>query len=161
MKLHTPTQEEAAALLAGPACFLGCQVVEEALPPAFLLERALGPQCSHWLMPRLFLDDTRREVVGSACFIAEPGDRKVVIGYGVSRHRQGRGFATAGVALLVKEAFASSLVDAVVASSAPANAASRRVLEKSGFAICGSGVDPDEGPVDLWMLPKPPTVREI
>ena len=57
---------------------------------------------------------------------------------------------------MVKEAFESPLVDAVLASSLPTNAASRKVLEKSGFVVCGSGIDKDEGPVEIWKKTKPP-----
>jgi len=150
MRLHTPNSEEIATLLTGPLRFCGWTVVEDSLPPSFLLERALDTQSTDWLVPRLLIDDGNGELVGSACFKSEPKDGTVEIGYGVSALRRGRGLATAGVALLVQEAFASPLVDTVVASTVPTNTASQRVLEKSGFVVTGAGVDEDEGPVEVW-----------
>ena len=147
MKLHIPTKMDARVLLTSPGDFLGYAVVEGSLPPAILLERAVETQASNWLMPRLFCDEDRREVVGSACFKTVPKDRKVEIGYGVASLRRCRGHATTGLALMVVEAFASSQVDTVLAASSPTNVASRRVLQKCGFVVYGLGTDDDEGPV--------------
>lgn len=145
MKLYTPSKEEALVLLNGPAQFLGFSVVEDSLPPAFLLERAVKPQSNYWDMPRLFIDLNSDQIIGSACFKAEPKDGKVEIGYGVSHRRRCQGFASEGVALLVEEAFASGVVDTVLASTTPNNISSKKVLEKLGFRVYGNGVDEDEG----------------
>jgi RimJ/RimL family protein N-acetyltransferase len=142
-------------LLNSPTLFQGCAVIEDALPPAFLLERAVARNCTDWQMPRLFVDDVCSEIVGSGCFKSEPRDRKVEIGYGVSKRRCGQGVATEGVTLMIAQAFMSSLVDVVLASSLHSNTASRRVLEKCGFLVYGTGVD-DEGPVELWSRAKQP-----
>ena len=156
MKLYIPTKADARVLLALPEGFQGYAVVEGSLPPAILLERGAELQTSSWLMPRLFCDEDQREVVGSACFKSVPKDRKVEIGYGVASLRRCRGHATTGLALMVMEAFASSQVDTVLASSSPRNVASRRVLQKCGFVVYGLGTDDDEGPVELWAKTRVP-----
>jgi RimJ/RimL family protein N-acetyltransferase len=155
MVLYYPSKAEASLLLTRPTSFRGSAVIAEALPPTFLLERATASDDSDWLMPRLFVDESSGEIVGSACFITEPKDRKVEIGYGVSTARRGRGFASEGVTLMIQAAFGSGLVDEVLASSLPANTASRRVLEKCGFQIYGAGMD-EEGPVELWFKARRP-----
>ncbi len=151
MKLYTPGQTEIAILQGGPAKFRSFVVVEGALPPAFLLERASVPGDGDWLIPRLFVDETHGEIVGSGCFKSAPRDGKVEIGYGIAQGRNNRGHATAAVALMVNAAFDSAQVDAVLASSLPGNGPPRRVLEKCGFRVCGAGMD-EEGPVELWSL---------
>ncbi len=150
MRLYVPTKAEAGFLLGAPTEFRGYAVVRDSLPPAVLLERGRDCLSSGWRMPRLFIDEQRREVVGSACFKSEPREGKVEIGYGVAAARRSRGHATAGVSLLVAEAFEVSEVIMVLAAASPNNAASRRVLQKCGFVICGAGVDEEEGPVELW-----------
>jgi RimJ/RimL family protein N-acetyltransferase len=59
----------------------------------------------------------------------------------------------AGVQLLVAEAFSSGQVDMVLAETSLSNAASKRVLEKAGFSIAGTGEN-EEGPVNLWVIKK-------
>jgi ribosomal-protein-alanine N-acetyltransferase len=162
MKLYTPSKEEAAGLLAGPAQFRGLSICEFALPPAFLLERAIAAEDGGWSMPRLFCDESNAQIVGSGAFKSEPRNRKLEIGYGVAPARRCRGFATEGVRLLAEEAFSSGLVDEVLAEVSPENEASRRVLEKAGFTIYGSGED-DAGPVNRWVKkkePKQPLLRD-
>ena len=89
----------------------------------------------------------------SACFKGAPKERRVEIGYGIAPMRRSRGFATAGAALMVAEAFASGEVDCVLASALPDNVASVRVLEKLRFVRYGEGMD-EEGRVELWRLEK-------
>ena len=155
LRLYTPDRTEIAVLLAGPARFRSFVVVEGALPPAFLLERANVPGDGDWLIPRLFFDEAGGEIVGSGCVKSEPRDRKVEIGYGIAPGRHNRGHATAAVALMVNAAFDSALVDAVLASALPGNGPSRRVLEKCGLRVCGAGMD-EEGPVERWSRVRPP-----
>ena len=155
MKLYIPSKEEAADLLRAPTQFRGMLVCENALPPSVLLEQALAAEGGDWRMPRLFGDEGIGQVVGSGGFKSAPRKRRVEIGYGVAPACQGRGYATAGVQLLVAEAFSSGLVDEVFAETSLANAASQRVLEKVGFSMEGSGQD-EEGPLKLWSMKKWP-----
>jgi len=59
--------------------------------------------------------------------------RYAEIGYGIAGHCQGRGIATAAVNLLVRKCFRESPLRKLVAYVHDRNAASCRVLEKTGF----------------------------
>lgn len=155
MNLYIPSKQEAADLLTTPTRFRGMLVSGNALPPAVLLEQALAAEGGDWRMPRLFVDEGIGQVVGSGGFKSAPRERRVEIGYGVAPACQGRGYATAGVHLLVAQAFSSGLVDEVCAETALDNAVSQRVLEKVGFSMEGSGQDED-GPVKLWAIKRCP-----
>jgi [ribosomal protein S5]-alanine N-acetyltransferase len=61
------------------------------------------------------------------------GREEVEVGYAVAAELWGRGLATEMASALVDHATANGLVD-LVAYTDPANAASRRVMEKSGFS---------------------------
>lgn len=78
-------------------------------------------------------------VVGSVGFKGRP-DREgtVEIGYEVAPAHRGRGYATEAVEALLRWAFAHPTVRRVAAECAPDNAASIRVLEKTGFRPIGS-----------------------
>ncbi|HEY8297315.1 MAG TPA: GNAT family N-acetyltransferase [Candidatus Baltobacteraceae bacterium] len=59
------------------------------------------------------------------------------IGYSIVRESRGRGIATEAVRALVAEAFELAALARVKAYCVPENAASRRVLERSGFETDG------------------------
>jgi [ribosomal protein S5]-alanine N-acetyltransferase len=65
-----------------------------------------------------------------------PGARQAEIGYWIGRPYWGRGWATAAVGLVVREAVALGL-DRLVAHALEDNLASRRVLERNGFRLTG------------------------
>lgn len=89
--------------------------------------------------------------VGGCSFKGPPdGDGVVEVAYGVDEPYRGRGFAPEMVRGLVDFAFAGGLVKAVRAHTKPGNAASVRVLEKSGFRPLGEVHDPEDGPVQRW-----------
>ena len=123
----------------------------ESLPPERWFANAWDDGANPWLIPRLLIDLATGAVVGSLAFKSEPRDRIVEIGYGMAPGCRGRGFATAGVQLMVNTAFASGAVDVVRAETRLDNKASQRVLQKSGFTHYSAGND-DEGPVRLWMI---------
>ena len=64
-------------------------------------------------------------------------DGDIEIGYFLKRSAWGKGFATEACQRLLKMAFEDSPLDEVVATFDPNNAASRGVLEKSGFVDRG------------------------
>ena len=69
----------------------------------------------------------------------------------------GRGYATEAVRALIEALFALTKAKRIVASARTKNPASRRVLEKSGFAYIDSGLDllPARGglhPCDRFQL---------
>jgi RimJ/RimL family protein N-acetyltransferase len=73
------------------------------------------------------------------------------LGWYLSPRFWGRGYATEISALLLGFGFGDLGLPAVVATCDPANLASRRVLEKSGFSL----VEQDEQTVDTWRGQRP------
>ena len=73
------------------------------------------------------------ELVGVCGIEGIGGEDPPELGYWVGAPYWGRGYATAGVKLLLEFAFRNLLLDQVRAHALERNAASRRVLEKSGF----------------------------
>lgn len=153
MTIAIPSKDEAAKLLSDPSTFRGYSVCPEALPPANMLNRALTSDES-WCMPRLFSDDSARQIVGSGAFKSSPHESRIEIGYGISPAYRRRGYATTGVQLLVDEAFSSGLVEEVYAEVSSSNEASRGVLRKIGF-LFQRIVTTDEGVMELWAKQKP------
>lgn len=88
--------------------------------------------------------------VGHACFMGEPQNGAVEIGYGMDAAYTGRGYMTEALQALTDWAFSAENVYAVEAETAPDNTASQRVLEKLHFVAAGNGV---EGP--RFALEKP------
>lgn len=155
MKLCIPTVDEAKKLIRLPSQFRDYAVCDGSLPPLVMLERAIAQFPETWCMPRMFYDEANREIVGSGAFKADPKDRRVELGYGVAPSRRCLGYATAGVMMLADEALCSGLVDEVYAEVSPANAPSRRVLQKAGFSYYALGED-DDGVVELWSKKRQP-----
>jgi len=71
------------------------------------------------------------------------------LGWYLSSRHWGRGYATAATALLLDFGFRSVGVPVITATCDPDNAASRRVLEKSGFQCTA------EETVDTWRGARP------
>lgn len=90
---------------------------------------ATYPWCHYHLRER-----SSGQLVGGIGFHHPPQEGVVEIGYGVAPSRQRRGYATEAVNALVEVAFAHGAA-AVVATVDADNVASRRVLEKAGFAL--------------------------
>ena len=142
MRLLIPSAEELRqALVIGAAVWRSpdraCE--DDAAPPPIVLQRALEniaahPDFSAWFSPRLFWVPDIGSIVGSGRFKRLPDHPQgVEIGYGVGGRFQGRGYATAGVQLMIAEAFARPEINELVATAKPDNLASIRVLEKCGF----------------------------
>jgi RimJ/RimL family protein N-acetyltransferase len=108
-----------------------------------------------WCSPRLFVETESGLIVGAGCFRSVPRSGEVEIGYGVAPSQAGRGLASEGTARMIEEAFSRDEVIAVTAETAVSNRASERVLEKNGFLRCGNRIDPEDGPLTLWRLPRP------
>lgn len=84
------------------------------------------------------IEDKSGAHVGDLSFKGFGADGGVEIGYGVNEDCQGRGYATEAVDAAVCWALRQSGVERVEAETDPDNAASRRVLEKCGFAPTGT-----------------------
>lgn len=65
--------------------------------------------------------------------------RQAALGYSIRSDQQGNGYATEAAAAMIDALFAAGL-HRIVASIDPANAASRRVLDKLGFRFEGRSV---------------------
>ena len=76
-------------------------------------------------------------VVIGDCGTTGPRGPVVEIGFGLAAECRGRGYGTEVVRLLVASLQDDPIVSSVVAHTLPENTASRRVLEKAGFAFDG------------------------
>ncbi|MDQ1684799.1 MAG: hypothetical protein QOC82_1536 [Frankiaceae bacterium] len=83
----------------------------------------------------LVVDDDER--IAGECGVKAPPDAagQVEIGYGLAAGSRGRGLGTRAVAAMLDQLADTGLVREVVADVHPANAASRRLLERLGFRI--------------------------
>ena len=88
--------------------------------------------------------------IGELCFKGLSADGIAEIGYGISEDYQNKGYATEAVKGVLEWAFSRPEVTAVEAETDPDNTASKRVLEKCGFAL--NGVIGEEGP--RWAVSK-------
>ena len=82
--------------------------------------------------------------IGELCFKGLSADGIAEIGYGISEAYQNNGYATEAVKAVLEWAFSHPEVAAVEAETDSDNTASKRVLEKCGFAL--NGVIGEEGP---------------
>jgi ribosomal-protein-serine acetyltransferase len=95
--------------------------------------KALRPGASgrfEWL---LYAEGFKRAAGWVSLRIAERDLQNAEIGYSILREFRGRGIATEAVRALIDEAFEAAELESVRAYCVPQNAASRRVLERSGF----------------------------
>jgi len=134
----------------------GMPVVSGALPPRFILERAVDAlragKPAAWFAPCAFVENRLDQVIGTGGFKGSPVDRRVEIGYGIAEPYRGRGFATAAVCELLQMAFSDPAVAEVYAETAADNASSRRVVEKAGFRHLGRRATDADGIVDRWLV---------
>ena len=88
--------------------------------------------------------------IGELCFKGLSADGVAEIGYGISEEYQNNGYATEAVMAVLEWAFSHPEVAAIEAETDPENIASKRVLEKCGFAL--NGVIGEERP--RWAFQK-------
>ena len=101
----------------------------------------------------LAIDAATREVVGTCAFKTGPTDGgEVEIAYCTFPGFEGRGFATAMAARLLRLASGSGAVRLVIANTLPEENASTSILRKLGFRHAGAVEDPEEGTVWRWEL---------
>jgi RimJ/RimL family protein N-acetyltransferase len=114
------------------------------------LKRVKDKEDWFWCAPRLFYHDSLNIIVGSGIYIRPLNERKVELGYSVVKSYEGKGFATAGVACLVKEVLICQKIELIIAQTSVDNIASERVLEKNGFLRNGQYEDEADGLLNLW-----------
>lgn len=94
-------------------------------------------------------------IVGSCGFKGPPDSSgKVEIAYGIDPVHQCKGYATEAAKALTEFAFADPRVTMIQAHTLPGPNASTSILTKIGFQFRGDVIDPDDGPVWRWELPK-------
>lgn len=87
--------------------------------------------------------DAEGEVVGHGGLFLSPRERgEIEVGYAIVPERWGGGLATEITQACIATGFAHG-VERIIAIAQSANAASRRVLEKSGLLLEREGVSPD------------------
>lgn len=117
---------------------------ESWLWPVFRAKIAADPSAEP-LLVRAIVDRRTGVVVGHAGFHAAPDARGMVeIGYTVLEDYRRRGYATATVGFLLREA-ASRGARVVRASVSPKNEASLSVVRRLGFVQVGQQVDDEDG----------------
>ena len=108
-----------------------------------------------WQHGFFIVDREQNRIVGTAGFKGPPdSDGTVEIAYGVAPEYQGRGYATEAAKALVEFALADDKVKIVRAHTLPEPNASTRVLTKNGFRHLGEVIDPEDGRVWRWELPR-------
>ena len=104
-----------------------------------------------WAFGYTILDADTGTRVGTCAFKSEPSDEGVVeIAYGVAEEFEGRGIATWAAGAVTQRAFESDRVKIVRAHTLDNANASARVLEKNGFQLLGTVIDPEDGEVWRW-----------
>lgn len=103
-----------------------------------------------WYALRHGNSDKPPALVGACGYFGPPSEEGIVeIGFSILPRWQNLGYATDSAGLLVKNAFADSRVQKVIAHTTPANLASCRVLGKCGFDyVCRE----DESGNDLYAI---------
>lgn len=126
-----------------------------ALLPAFVARRSLDQIAAGkpraWCSTFYIIRTHDRSLAGSCGFKDAPLDGQVEIGYGVAPACRNAGIAGAAVAALLKIAAASADVHHVLAQVDAGNAASTRVMRKSGFRDSGSKPDNDGDLFVQWV----------
>ena len=123
--------------------------------PAWFAALRSATVADPWRHGFFIVDPRRKEVVGTAGFKGPPdADGVVEIAYGVAPEYQGRGYATEAATALVEFALAEPSVRTVRAHTLPEPNASTRVLTKNGFRHLGEVMDPEDGRVWRWELPR-------
>jgi len=126
----------------------------EALPAA-LEALADKPDGDRW-GSHFFLLREPPTLVGWGGFKGPPVAGSVEIGYAVAPEYEGRGIATAAVALLLEKAAASGEVEVVTAHTLPEPSASATVLEHAGFEHDAELALEGEREVWEWRRPLSP-----
>lgn len=98
---------------------------------------------------RQVVETASTEVVGGIGFHGPPERGVAEVGYGIVASRQGRGYASEALELLLAAAWAEPDLVAVVAGTEAANVASQRVLVRAGFNLEAGGQEM------RWRLVRP------
>ena len=107
---------------------------------AFVFESRKGNALGRALQLAVTPKKQPNQLIGMIGILAPLGEEAApFLGYWIGKPHWGKGYATEGARALVGAWFAYTEADQLTASARPVNPASRRVLEKCGFAYAGSG----------------------
>lgn len=152
-------------LIAGPVVFTtatGLRVAPrylefpEALPHSREQLAAAAAQHRAWWTPWLFVQACEETLIGLGGFKGPPAaDGVVELGYGIAPDWRGRGYATEATRALILLAHQQPGVTRICAHTLAQTGASTRVLAKCGLLRVAELVDPEDGPIWRWELPRP------
>lgn len=124
------SDEQAMALLGGPRALAGTRAA---------LERSIHQQHADGYSFWPVIERSSGELTGEAgLFPLTPGGPEISLGYAFGPRFWGLGYATEAARAVLAEAFGPLGLERVVAITREANAGSRNVLRKLGFAPQGS-----------------------
>lgn len=130
------------------------RICEGSVPPKHVLNRSheqlQNSKLKLWALPYMMLVESH--VVGFCGFKNHPENGEVEIGYNVSPHQQGQGFAKLAVNLLCQLAFDASPIERVVALISSTNIASLHVVRANNFSFESVVVDSDNEKLEKWAL---------
>ena len=119
------------------------------------LARMRTSRPSAWTHGFAIVDRATGSAIGSCGFKGPPDDDGVAeIAYGIDAEHRGRGYAKEAAAALVKFALGAG-TRVVRAHTKPENGPSATVLLSCGFVSLGDVMDPEDGLVRRWELPRP------
>jgi len=141
-----------ALLLAGSAPRPLVPVAGDAIAPPDVMQMlaALAASIRTAFAPSAWMVAEAGEVVGLLSLVRSPVDGELHIGYGIAPSRHRRGIAGRAVADLVAWAGSDPRVARLGAETSVDNPASQRVLERNGFKVVGTRVDPGDGALLCW-----------
>jgi [ribosomal protein S5]-alanine N-acetyltransferase len=115
-----------------------------------LADPYVAPWLGHYVIAEVAGVET---LVGTAGYKGYPdAEGRVEIGYAIVSAYQRMGIGSAMVGLMLRQAFDDPRVQRVVAETPEDFAASRRLLETTGFEMVGRRDDPDDGPLLVYAV---------
>ena len=90
-------------------------------------------------------------VIGMLSYTKQDEAGRYEIGYGLAPAYEGRGYATAALALLLDDLTKMDICE-LFAETSVDNPASQRVLEKNGFVQFGKREDAEDGGLICWAI---------
>jgi RimJ/RimL family protein N-acetyltransferase len=145
--------EQTAGFLATPG--LREMFVSDEVSPEWLAALRVSTGPDPWRHGFFLIHRETGAAIGTAAFKGPPDTAGMVeIAYGVAPHFERNGFATEAASALVAFAFADARVELIRAHTLPSSIASQRVRAKCRFHHVADVVDPHDGPVSRWELPR-------
>ncbi len=111
------------------------------------------PESAEW-WTYWFVDPAAAMLVGLGGFKGAPAEGLVEIGYALAPGWRRRGLATEAARGMIGFALADPRVERILAHTLPESNESTAVLERLGFALEGEMIDPDDGEIWRWSLPR-------